>query len=74
MSEVPLSGPQTQRSRAGTAHRVPIMYLVLWCFVLNPHRRPPYSEFAFDITRYTTNALFGRPNRTGNSEGNSDVW
>jgi len=25
--------------------------LMLWCFVLNPHRRSPYSKFAFDITR-----------------------
>ena len=25
--------------------------LVLWCFVLHPHRRSPYSKFPFCITR-----------------------
>ena len=25
--------------------------MVLWCFVLNPHRGSPYSKFLFCITR-----------------------
>ena len=33
--------------------------LVLWCFVLNPHRRPPYSKVLFFITRHATDEFPG---------------
>ena len=47
MGEVPLY-PQ---SGAVVRRKVDqIESLVLWCFVLNPHRRSPYSKLLFCVT------------------------
>ena len=46
---------------------VALVALVLRRFVLNPHRRPPYSTFPFCITRYATDEFLGQRNRPAKS-------
>jgi len=58
---------ENQTTRKGTSPYVDrtLTNLVLWCFVSNPHRRPPYPKILSCVTRSAADEFPERPTKDG---------